>query len=187
MTTSESKSEGTVSSGALTSTAAVNWEKLTVYDVLQFKTGSVGEKQAILLHNVSQRMKGRAMGRICGPIKVQLYSEPGHIVKAAICGVPTSASNANAPSSVNNVLCCGGVVLSSGSLTGTDTGVLKFLPGVALNLKGETTTILAGSPPHFYAIGAATKLDGSAATGVDIHISLEIELEISGWDWVKPF
>jgi ribosomal protein S28E/S33 len=185
--TATNQSDSSVSPTLLTSTQAVNWEKVVVVDVLSFKTGNVGEKEFIKLHNCEQRMKGRAVGRICGPIKVQLYSSPGHVVKAAICGVPQKDSNPNAPANVSNILACRGIVLSSGSLTGTDTGTLSFLPGVALVLKGETTSILSGSPPHLYAIGSAVDLKGTAATGVDIEISLEYELEISGWDWIKPF
>jgi len=181
-------SSNDVSSSQLTQTAPVSWDTIPVTDVIEILgNGSVFGQEFILMHNCSARMKGRALGKISGDVSVEIFAPADVSAIVAVGVIPQNVGAAHVPGSVGALLACGGVVLRSNPTHGSDTRSLRFLPGISTSLKGETTTILTGKPPHIYLVGSARDAAGNAATNTRLHILVHYNLELSGYDWINPF
>jgi len=178
-----------VSSSDLTSTSAVTWDEIPVFDVVEITPGGRSDQEFATLFNVQARMKGRALGEICAPITLTLASDAGIAAVVFAGAVPATAGQTNAPSNSAQILACGGVVLRANPTTGSSSATLTLLPGVSTLLKGATTTILSGAPPHLYFTCTAIKVsDGSAAPSTSaIRVIVSTRIRVSGVDWLRPF
>jgi hypothetical protein len=190
----------TPQSSDLTGVEAVTWDKVPVIDIVTIfaNSGSPHPQLFSTLPNCQARLKGRAYGKISN-LTITLHSDPEHAVTAAVGVVPTNAGASNAPSNIQQVLACGGVVLRATPFVSASSGSPIFMPGVSALLKGENITLLAGSPPTLYFAAAAAKIKdwslpgytaaigATQASGTAVHFILKYDLELSGYDWIKPF
>jgi len=187
-------------SGALTSTATITWQKVPCVDVVAVHANNAAPNAVLFanLDNCKKRLNGRALGKISN-LSLSIFTDPEYAVTAAVCAVPTNAGASNAPQTLSDLLACGGIILRASPTINNITGSPIFLPGVSALLKGENTTLLAGSPPTLYFIAKAAKMSdwslpaykaastGTTATGTVVYFRISYDLELSGYDWLKPF
>lgn len=170
----------------ITSTQPVDWFKIPISDVLSLTPGTLQEKEFANLHNCSERMKGRALGRISN-LRVALFAPPDVIVTLAVCLAPSSAGGSSAPASIPQILAYQGSILHAGPHLVTGPSPLALPIGVRDVLKGASTTILVGHAPHIYAFAKAVKLSDHKASTETCYLQLMYDLELSGYDHLKPF
>jgi len=179
-------SSGGPSAANLTTTAPVTWDKVPMADVLECPPGLSGVAFQNLL-NCTTRMNGRAMGRISN-VKFTLMPKPGHIMAACVAYVPQQAGGANAPKDFHHLASLGGCFLHYSPHSMSLSGSPLFMPGVTDLLKGPTTTILVGGPPHIYVYLEAADLSGAVVIqGFKTFVQITYDLELSGYDHIKGF
>jgi len=188
------------SAGALTSTATITWQKVPCVDVVAIHANNSSPNAQLFaaLDNCKKRLNGRGLGKISN-LSISIFTDPEYAVTAAVCAVPTNAGASNAPQSLADLLACGGIILRASPTINNITGSPTFLPGVSALLKGENTTLLAGSPPTLYFIAKAAKMkdwslptytaptNTTGASGTIVYFRISYDLELSGYDWLKPF
>lgn len=177
-----------VNAATLTSTKPVDWQTLPMTDVLKISgDGTLHSKEFQNLYNCKQRMLGRALAQIEGPITLQIYSPPNSAVVMAVGAIPQTAGSTSAPANVAQVLACGGVVLRANPTTGSEEKVLRLSPGITTALKGASTTVLVGGPPHIYAFANCIDLKTGTVSDQDCYLIFSYSLSLHGYDWIKPF
>jgi hypothetical protein len=175
-----------VPSGQLTTTAPITWDKLSLSEGLSLNVG-LSNTEFQVMHNCAQRMLGRGIGKISN-LRFQLMPAPGHLVAVAVCIIPQQAGAAAAPVKMEHLAAAGACFLHYSPYGSSLTGSPSILPGVNMQVKGPTTTLLSGAPPHLYFFLEAKKLDGSNPDGATkFYIQAQYDLDISGYDFLKPF
>jgi hypothetical protein len=188
-------------SATLTNVQPIQWDDgVPIVDVVTVFANATSPSHILFqqLHVCAIRMKGRAMGRIKN-LSVEIMSDPEYAIKAVVGVVPTSAGTGNAPSTTADLIACGGALLKETPYVNSGSKQLTFLPGVSSIIKGETVTLLSGSPPSLYFMAKAVKMEdwtaptynaataSTRASGTLVYFKLSYTLELSGYDWVKPF
>jgi hypothetical protein len=174
------------SSTNLTDTSTITWDKVPMAEVIKVAPG-LSEKAFSAMNNITTRMQGRALGRISN-IKFTLMPKPGYLMAAAICYVPVIAGSSNAPTQMEHIASLGGCFVHYSPHGSSLSGAPLFMPGVTNYIKGATTTLLAGGPPHIFVYLEMAKLDGSTpSTSVTSFLQVTYDLEMSGYDHIKGF
>jgi hypothetical protein len=170
----------------LTTVEPVTWDKLHLADVMEVGTG-MGNVEFQKLHNCQQRMLGRAAGKISN-LTFELMPSPGHLVAVAVCMIPQQAGAGAAPSEMKHLASSGACFLHYSPYGSSLSGSPQILPGINMQVKGLTTTLLVGSPPHIYVKCEAKNLDGSAiSSATKFYIQIRYDLELNGYDFLKTF
>lgn len=171
----------------LTSVSAVSWDKIPESDVVELTpNGNLQQVEFRLLHNCAARLLGRASARISN-ISCSLMTSTKNVATVAVCMVPSSTGSTHAPSKIADVLACRPCILHSGPHYSPTSGSPSFLPGVSNILKGTTTSILAGSPPHLYFASISTKFKDGTPSSDPIYLSISYDIELHGYDWMPRF
>lgn len=187
--TNETTNDAHVTPAQLTDTSPVTWDRIPICEVVKLTAGTVKTTELSVLHQTHGRMAGRALGRICGDISVQIHCPPRYSCVTAVGLYPANAGNSSTPSDLPQLLACGGTVIHSNPIRGAGSGSPTFLPGVSRFIKGDTTTTLIGKPPALALLAnAAEWTDGTAAAATTpIYAVIRYDLELSGVDWLKPW
>lgn len=175
-----------VSSAVLTDTSSVNWTTIPCSDVVKLKSGNLESFTFSSLHSCAARLSGRALGRISGPVSLSLYSSASDFTVCAV-GVTPSGSSDSTPKDVPQVLACGGVVLRESPYISSGSQILNLdVVGITRDLKSTSLPTMVGNPPYLHTFTSSKAKDGTASSG-EVYLIIKYSLEISGYDWVKPF
>jgi len=175
-----------ISSGELTSVSAVKDGIAKCHDIVKIKSGGGYTQLFRHLRMCQGRMYGRALGTIVGSIRFEIAYSPGHNQAVHIGIIPEGADASMVPTKRSHIMATG-MSLQSTSYASTS-HTYEFVPGVARQLKGVTTDILAGSPPKLFFYGeAVTQHDGKEPTSFNHYIHIYYDLQVDGMDYISPF